>query len=90
MDTFVLFCALLIAAAFLSILTNLIASVVRKIRYNMEAEDRLKYEERFARLAEEAMSGPLMITDQSRAPVVEPLVGRKRAHFPMDLNAKVA
>lgn len=90
MDTFVLFCALLIAAAFLSILTNLIASVVRRIRYNMEAEDRLKYEERFARLAEEAMSGPLMITDQSRAPVVEPLVDRKRAHFPMDLNAKVA
>ena len=71
MDILLVFCALVLATAFLSLFVKLIASVIRLGFLWMNRKERAReeavYENRFARLAEEAANGPILLADMRMA-----------------------
>ena len=84
-DTLLVFVGLVLLASLLSTIYAGISAIVARIRYRMEREEREMYEARFARLAEEAAAGPLLLADQR--------VETKVVRFPTDpssLYARVA
>lgn len=56
--------AYLFALLILSALLKLIILGVSHIRFHLSKDERDLFEDRFRRLSEEAMNGPLMLTDQ--------------------------
>ena len=71
MDILLVFCALVLATAFLSLFVKLIAFVIRQGFLLMNRKERAReeavYENRFARLAEEAANGPILLSDMRMA-----------------------
>ena len=71
MDILLVFCALVLATAFLSLFVKLIAFVIRLGFLWMNRKERAReeavYENRFARLAEEATNGPILLADMRMA-----------------------
>lgn len=55
---------LLILSAMVKLLIKLVSLGVSYTRYYLSRHERELYEERFARLAEDTLNGPLLLTDQ--------------------------